>query len=88
MMRIVQVGVYKLKCTVRQKLLLQNQKLLQNQNGGGIFVKFLSINLQMKINSLKPYSPPVVEVLNVELEQSVLGNSISTESLEEETYNW
>ncbi len=42
----------------------------------------------MKINSLKPYSPPVVEVLNVELEQSVLGNSISTESLEEETYNW
>ena len=56
--------------------------------GGGIFVKFLSINLQMKINSLKPYSPPVVEVLNVELEQSVLGNSISTESLEEETYNW
>ncbi len=57
--------------------------------GGGIFVKFLSINLQMKINSLKPYSPPVVEVLNVELEQSVLiSNSMNTESLEEETYNW
>ena len=57
--------------------------------GGGIFVKFLSINLQMKINSLKPYSPPVVEVLNVELEQSVLiSNSMNTESLEEGTYNW
>ena len=57
--------------------------------GGGIFVKFLSINLQMKINSLKPYSPPVVEVLNVELGQSVLiSNSMNTESLEEETYNW
>ena len=43
----------------------------------------------MKINSIKPYSPPVVEVLNVELEQSVLiNNSGNTENLEEETFNW
>ncbi len=43
----------------------------------------------MKINSLKPYSPPVVEVLNVELGQSVLiSNSMNTENLNEETFNW
>lgn len=43
----------------------------------------------MKINSLKPYQAPVVEVLNMELEQSVLfPNSVNTETLEEETFNW
>ncbi len=43
----------------------------------------------MKINSLKPYQSPVVEVLNMELEQSVLlNNSGNTENLEEETFDW
>lgn len=43
----------------------------------------------MKINSLKPYQPPVMEVLNMELEQSVLlHNSGNTENLNEETFNW
>lgn len=43
----------------------------------------------MKNNSIKPYLPPVVEVLNMELEQSVLLNcSMNTENLNEETYNW
>jgi len=43
----------------------------------------------METALIKPYESPVVEVLNVELEQSVLLNcSMSTENLEEETFNW
>ena len=43
----------------------------------------------MKNNSIKPYLPPVVEVQNIELEQSVLLNcSMNTENLNGETFNW
>ena len=42
----------------------------------------------METALIKPYESPVVEVLNVELEQSVLHNSMNTENLNEETFNW
>lgn len=46
----------------------------------------------MEIKSLKTYQPPVMEVLDMELEQSVLQSSVSnhsnTENLNEEDFNW
>ena len=41
----------------------------------------------MKMNNLKPYIPPRVEVVDVEIENSVLASSnfgVSTQSLNEE----
>lgn len=59
--------------------------------GGGKFVNYLSINLQMEIETLKAYQSPAIEVMEMELEQNVLNDVsgyTSTEELNETTFEW
>ncbi len=45
----------------------------------------------MKSNTYKPYTPPVIEIIEVGVESAVLQASTavtSTESMDNETFNW
>ena len=72
----------------------KNRVTIAKSNWGGYICKnFYAIFLQMETRSLKAYQAPRMEFFDLELEQSVLVDSMSstssnTEKLNDEDFDW